>query len=234
MKYLSILIVMLSLLSATVGAAAKPEVQSLSVLGFKIGMKSGDMIKILKINGQSKVLVGNTNNPFPKDYDKTVRVINDKYTAMFPHSTPENLKTLIREITKRALNNPNYEVSCSDKICDTSFLKQQKIPYFIARFSDDNQLGNLSMHQKVLGSMSPQKVVTDLMTRYGKTEVQGERKGSKERVLNYVGMNGNNLSIKIITKSDFTMLEYKLFNYSIFTQPVKKVKALVKAFELAQ
>jgi len=226
---------MLSLLSsATVCAEAKADVPTLSVLDFKIGMKSGDMIKMLKINDQSKVLVGNINNPFPKDYDKIVRRINDKYTAKFPNATPENLKTLITEITKRALNNPNYEVSCSDKVCDTSFFKQQKIPYFIARFSDDNQLGNLSIHQKVLGSMSPQKVVNDLMTRYGKTEIQGDRKGSNVRVLNYAGVGGNNLSIKIITKSGFTMIEYKLFNYSIFTQPVKKVKALVKAFELAQ
>lgn len=202
------------------------------IFGISLGIHSSKLINILKIKKDSKVLVGNINNPRPIDLNEKRKHFDQELRIKYPNADKTLLDALIKKISPLKLGSDVYEVSCTDKFCNTSFFSANKINYFIARFNSKGYLGNLSIHQK-LSENNPSVIIERLIKTYGKTDILGNSKRSLRRQLDYGTAGKYVFRIKVLTRKTFSQVEYSLQNLDVFMQDIDEINKIMTDFELS-
>ncbi|WP_108944469.1 hypothetical protein [Shewanella halifaxensis] len=203
--------------------------QPTDVLGLQLEMTPNEVVQLLKIQTSSKVTVGNLNNPIPTDFTAAAAEIADEYQQKYSHIPTEQRELLIKQVQQLRLTNEIKEISCSDKACDTAFLQKHNIVWFIARFTDDGKLGNLSIRQNVAKLNA--KTQKGLEEKYHPEEVWGDISQHRSASLNRLSKNAENLTIKLKNYPSEKRIEYKLYDYSLFDDVTTKEQALIDKFD---
>lgn len=210
---------------ATISQAQQPT----DILGLQLKMTPDEVAQRLNIQHGSKVTVGNINNPTPTDFTEAAAQIANEYQQKYSHVPAEQREQLIEQVKQLRLSNEIKEISCSDKACDTPFLKANNIIWFIARFTDDGKLGNLSIRQNVTQlNANTQK---GLEKKYHPDEVWGDISEHRSASLNRLSKDAENLTIKLKNYPNEKRIEYKLYDYSLFDDVTTKEQALISQFD---
>lgn len=202
--------------------------QPTDILGLQLNMTPNEVVQHLNIQDNSKVTVGNINNPTPTDFTEAAAQIANEYQEKYSHIPAEQRKQLIEKVQQLRLSNEIKEISCSDKACDTPFLRANNIIWFIARFTDDGKLGNLSIRQNVAQlTATTQK---NLEKKYHPDEVWGDISEHRSISLNRLSKNEESVTIKLKNYPNEKLIEYKLYDYSLFDRVATKEQALISEF----
>ncbi|MBA5761481.1 hypothetical protein H2O73_03910 [Vibrio sp. 404] len=215
----------MALLIAPVSAAQ----QETDILGVKLQMTPNEVIQFVGVGEHSKVTVGNINNPTPTDFEQEAEKIAVQYEQQFNDADANELDKLIEQVKTLRLSNQIKEISCSEKACDTPFMKKHNIIWFIARFSDDGVLGSLSIRQNVTSLTADTQ--DKLEKKYQPEEVWGDISEHRSASLNRLSKYDENLTIKLKNYSSEKLIEYKLYNDSLFDNVAKKEQRLVDEFK---
>ncbi|GIU40833.1 hypothetical protein TUM4438_03000 [Shewanella sairae] len=203
--------------------------QPTDILGLQLQMTPDEVIKLLDIQAGSKVTVGNINNPTPTDFTAAAVEVANEYQQKYSYIPAEQRKQLIEQVQQLRLGNEIKQISCSDKACDTAFLKANNIIWFIARFTDDGKLGNLSVRQNV--SRLNAQTQKGLEDKYHPDEIWGDISQHRSASLNRLSKNAENLTIKLKNYPNEKLIEYKLYDYSLFDDVTTKEQALISEFD---
>lgn len=196
---------------------------STDVLGFHLGMSANEVIERLQLNDNSKVKFDNRN------LKRELEQFTKKYREKYSESDVQQVDGLINKAKVVNFSSIVKELSCSDITCDSPFFKENNVHWFIARFNDQGKLANLSVKQRVdTLDLSIQK---EIEKRYQPFTFEGNINQHNSVGLHSYQKGSESFDIILKKQPNEKLIEYKLYNYSLFGESSQYLNQLIEEFE---